>query len=114
MNAPLTTRMDRRALLRGAGTTSAAPELMRPLPSVSGEEKVEFDPSAQDIRAIGIGTGVTGAELGLRLRYEFMREFAPYIGVIHEMKIGRTADFARAGGEHVSATGIVLGPRAWF
>lgn len=78
------------------------------------QPKVELDLSAQDIPAIGIGSGLTGAEFGLRLRYEIVREFAPYVGVVHETKAGRTADFARAAGEGVSSTQFVAGIRAWF
>lgn len=78
------------------------------------QPKVEIDLSAQDIPAIGIGSGLTGAEFGLRLRYEIVREFAPYVGVVHETKAGRTADLARAAGEGVSSTQFVVGIRAWF
>ncbi len=78
------------------------------------QPKVEFDLSAQDIPELGIGSGLTSAEFGLRLRYEIVREFAPYIGVVHETKFGRTADFARAGGDDPSSTNLVMGVRAWF
>ncbi len=78
------------------------------------QPKVEFDLSAQDMPELGIGSGLTGAEFGLRLRYEFVREFAPYIGVVHERKFGRTADYARAAGEDRASTNFVVGVRAWF
>jgi copper resistance protein B len=78
------------------------------------QPKVEFDLSAQDIPEIGIGSGLTSAEFGLRLRYEFVREFAPYVGIVHETKFGRTADFARAAGGDASSTNFVVGVRAWF
>lgn len=78
------------------------------------QPKVELDLSAQDIPELGIGSGLTGAEFGLRLRYEFAREFAPYVGIVHETRFGRTADFARAAGGEASSTSLVLGIRAWF
>lgn len=78
------------------------------------QPKVEFDLSAQDIPELGIGAGLTSAELGLRLRYEFAREFAPYVGVVHEAKFGQTADFARALGDDPASTHVVVGVRAWF
>ena len=78
------------------------------------QPKVEFDLSAQDIPELGIGSGLTSAELGLRLRYEFVREFAPYIGVVHEEKFGRTADYARAAAGSSNSTNVVIGIRAWF
>ena len=36
---------------------------------------------SQDDESRGRGRGLTDTELGLRLRYEIRREFAPYIGV---------------------------------
>lgn len=62
----------------------------------------------------GIGSGLSDAELGLRLRYEIRREFAPYIGVHWERSFGRTADLAREEGEDVSDFVFVAGVRAWF
>jgi len=74
----------------------------------------EINVAAQDVPELGIGSGVSDVELGLRLRYEFAREFAPYVGVNWERKLGDTARFARADGERASATGLVMGVRFWF
>jgi len=62
----------------------------------------------------GIGSGLSTVEAGLRLRYEFTRKFAPYIGVVHERSFGRTADFRQLDGEDVDDTRIVAGLRLWF
>ncbi len=62
----------------------------------------------------GIGSGLSDLSLGLRLRYEIRREFAPYIGVNWSKQFGDTADFAEAEGEDTSDTQIVAGIRAWF
>lgn len=78
------------------------------------QPRVEFDLAAQDVPEDRIGTGLTDAELGLRLRYEITRRFAPYVGVSYEAKAGRTADFARASGEDTAATSFVAGVRIWF
>ena len=78
------------------------------------QPRVEFNFAAQDVPANGIGSGLSDAELGLRLRYEIKREFAPYIGVSWERKIGDSARFARAAGDRVQATSLVLGIRTWF
>jgi len=59
------------------------------------------------------GRGFGSVEAGLRLRYEFTREFAPYIGVTHERFFGRTAEWRRAGGEPVRSTLWVAGFRFW-
>lgn len=78
------------------------------------QPRVEFNLAAQDMPANRIGAGLTDAEFGLRLRYEITRRFAPYVGVSHEAKTGRTADFARADGEDPSTTSFVAGVRIWF
>ena len=62
----------------------------------------------------GIGSGLSEAELGLRLRYEITRKFAPYIGVSYGRKFGNTADLARRAGEDVNETRFVVGIRMWF
>lgn len=78
------------------------------------QPRIELDLSAQDIPELGIGSGLSSAELGLRLRYEFARELAPYVGIEYERAVGGTADFARAAGEDVRGWSVVLGVRAWF
>ena len=62
----------------------------------------------------GIGSGLSTAEAGLRLRYEFTRRFAPYIGVVHEQAFGNTADLREAEGEDTKDTRVVAGVRVWF
>jgi copper resistance protein B len=60
------------------------------------------------------GSGLNTVEAGLRLRYEFRREFAPYVGLEWEGKFGGTADFAREQGDPTHATRFVAGVRVWF
>jgi copper resistance protein B len=62
----------------------------------------------------GIGSGVSDAALGLRLRYEIRREFAPYIGVVWTRRFGATAGFARADHQAVFDRQWVAGLRIWF
>ncbi|WP_449284325.1 copper resistance protein B [Lysobacter koreensis] len=62
----------------------------------------------------GIGSGLSTVEAGLRLRYEFTRQFAPYLGVVWERGYGGTAGFRRAAGEDVEETKVVVGVRVWF
>lgn len=78
------------------------------------QPRAELNFSANDIPDREIGVGLSTAELGLRLRYEVRREFAPYIGITYDRKIGQTATFARATGNDVSDTRFVMGVRAWF
>ena len=62
----------------------------------------------------GTGSGLSDSQIGLRLRYEIKREFAPYIGVNWNKKYGKTADYARNEGEDTSDVQFVMGVRAWF
>ncbi len=61
-----------------------------------------------------IGSGLSDATFGLRLRYEIRREFAPYLGVVWTHRYGNAADFARAAGRDPSDTQLVVGVRVWF
>jgi copper resistance protein B len=78
------------------------------------QPRVEAELSGQDVPELGVGGGLTGAEVGLRLRYEVKREFAPYLGVVYSRTFGDTADYARAAGQERDETSIVIGLRAWF
>ena len=62
----------------------------------------------------GIGAGLSTTDIGVRLRYEFKREFAPYIGVTWKNRWGKTADFAKAAGEDRGGARFVSGVRLWF
>lgn len=76
--------------------------------------EIEVNFHGKNDEAVGTGSGLSDMELGLRLRYEIRREFAPYIGINWTKKYGNTADFARAEGEETSDAQFVVGFRAWF
>lgn len=61
-----------------------------------------------------VGAGLADSELGLRLRYELRREFAPYVGVTWNRRYGNSADYARAEAQERSEARLVLGVRLWF
>lgn len=75
---------------------------------------LEVNVFGQNDERRGIGSGLSTVEASLRLRYEFTRKFAPYIGVVRERAFGRTADFRRDDGEHIDDTHLVAGVRIWF
>jgi copper resistance protein B len=74
----------------------------------------EFNLSAQHVPELGIGSGLSTTEVGLRLRYQFVPEFAPYIGVKYERAYGDTADFRRAQDEKTGGWKFLVGIRSWF
>ena len=61
-----------------------------------------------------IDAGLSTGELGLRLRYEFRREFAPYLGIVWTRKFFGTADLAREAGEQVATARLAVGLRTCF
>ena len=76
--------------------------------------ELEANLFSEDDDQRGIGSGLADLELGLRLRYEIRREFAPYIGVNWEKAFGGTADHIKEEGGSSSALQFVVGIRAWF
>lgn len=75
---------------------------------------LKFSAYSADDESMEIGSGVSSAELGLRLRYEFSRKFAPYIGVKFNQAYGTTADYIKSEGGEESETSLVAGLRFWF
>jgi copper resistance protein B len=76
----------------------------------------EFEANAygKDDPARRLGSGLSDASIGLRLRYEFHRQFAPYVGVVWTRRFGGTADFARQDGQGLFDRQWVAGVRIWF
>ncbi len=76
----------------------------------------EFEANAygKDDPARRLGSGLSDVSLGLRLRYEFNRQFAPYVGVVWARRFGGTADFAREQGRGLFDRQWVAGFRIWF
>ena len=76
--------------------------------------ELELDFWSESDPEIGVGSGLSTAEFGLRLRYEIRREFAPYIGIRWSKNYGDTADFAAEEGGELDSTLFVAGVRIWF
>lgn len=78
------------------------------------QPRAEIDLSAEDIPELGIGSGLSEASLGLRLRYQISPLISPYIGVEYEHAFGDTRDFRRAEGERPNGFNLLAGVRLWF
>ncbi|RDD62046.1 copper resistance protein B [Ferruginivarius sediminum] len=78
------------------------------------QPRFETTVAFQDVPEFGQGAGMTGFRTGLRLRYEIMREFAPYLGVSWRRDLGETADLVEAEGGDTSSVAVVFGVRVWF
>ena len=78
------------------------------------EPEVELLAAVQDVPELGIGSGLSDMELGARLRYEIVRELAPYVGISWSRSFGDTADLVRAAGAPVGDTNFLAGLRWWY
>ncbi len=72
--------------------------------------RIEADLYSDDVPAVGVGSGWATITAGLRIRYEFVREFAPYLGVEYTNAFGRTKSVYDVQEE----TRFVAGLRFWF
>ena len=115
--APYWLEVDAAVFVSNKGDVSARFEVendLRLTQKLILQPRIELDLAAQDVPAIGVGSGLSTAELGLRLRYEIKREFAPYVGVAYERAFGDTADFRRAAGDKAGGWNFLAGVRLWF
>jgi len=78
------------------------------------QPQLELNWYGQSDAARGLGSGLSTAEAALRLRYEFKRELAPYVGLVRDRKFGATAGYARAEGDDADDTRLVAGLRLRF
>ena len=114
--APYWFEVDAAAFLSGEGDLTARMEAeyeFRLTQRLILQPRVEAELSAQDIPELETGSGLTRLNAGLRLRYEIVREFAPYIGVEWQGSFGGTADYLDAAGEEMDRAVFVAGVRAW-
>lgn len=78
------------------------------------EPELETNLYGRDDPARRIGSGLSNLELGLRLRYEFHRQFGPYLGLVYARNYGHTADYLQLAGKQTHETRLVAGIRIWF
>jgi copper resistance protein B len=78
------------------------------------QPRAELNFAAQSSREIGVGSGLSDAEVGLRLRYDIRREFAPYVGVQYRRAFGDTRRFLREEGEDAGGWSLLTGVRMWL
>ncbi|MBA3666627.1 MAG: copper resistance protein B [Sphingomonas sp.] len=78
------------------------------------QPRAELNFAAQDTRETLTGSGLSDAEVGLRLRYDIRREFAPYVGVQYRRAFGDTRRYLREAGEDANDWSLLTGIRGWF
>ncbi len=72
------------------------------------QPRLEINAALTDVPQFGVTKGVNNFQLGLRLRYEITREFAPYIGIAQQ------SNFSRTGAKVVNNVSLITGLRWWF
>ena len=78
------------------------------------QTRFETNAAVQRVEEFTTGSGLNNLEFGGRLRYEFRREFAPYVGISLDRSFGETATLVRQEGGNPSQVRFVMGVRAWF
>ena len=74
------------------------------------QPRLELNAAFSADEEIGVGSGLSTSEFGLRLRYEFSRQFAPYVGLSWTGSHGETSKLT----DESDRSSIVLGIRFWF
>ena len=78
------------------------------------QPRFDLDAAVQAVPKFQVGKGVDSMTIGLRLRYEFYREMAPYIGLVWQRSYGETADLKQASGEKTEHVAGIIGVRVWL
>lgn len=115
--APYRFEIDAAAFLSEDGDLSAGAEAEYELMLTQRlhlKPRAEIGFSSSDVPELGIGSGFTDAALGLRLSYDVVREFSPYIGVEWQGSLGDSRNLAKAAGEDPDATVFLIGFRSWY
>lgn len=115
--APYRFEVDGAFFLSSDGELSASAEVEYELMLTQRLElspRLELGWSAKDIPELETGQGFTDAALGLRLSYDVIREFSPYVGVEWQSALGDTKDMMEAAGGETDRTVFLIGLRAWY
>lgn len=78
------------------------------------QPRLETEVAFREQPELNLGDGFTGVELGTRLRYEYHRKFAPYLGFSWESDLGETRDLTQRAGDDPDALFAVVGVKFWY
>lgn len=77
------------------------------------EPEFEVNAALQRVPRFGVARGINDFETGVRIRYEFRRELAPYVGWSMSRRVGGSTNIAREHGDPVAENRFVAGIRIW-
>ena len=115
--APYWFEVDVAAFISEKGTLSARLEAeyeLRITQRMILQPRAELNFGFENDNEAELRRGLQKTHLGLRLRYEIRREFAPYLGLAWEKSFGESASILTARAEEASETSIVAGLRFWY
>lgn len=115
--APYWIEVDAAAFLSDKGDVTARFEAehdVRMTQKLILQPRAELDFALQDIPRERMGAGLSKADIGLRLRYQFVPNFAPYVGINYERAFGGTRRYLRAEGDDPGSLNFVVGLRTWL
>tara|TARA_R110002049_G_scaffold89063_4_gene224374 strand:- start:1681 stop:2556 length:876 start_codon:yes stop_codon:yes gene_type:complete len=115
--APYWFELDVTAYVGGSGRTALAIEAEYELlltQKLVLQPRSELTLYGKDDPENGLGSGLSSFSLGLRLRYECSRQFAPYLGLEWSEVYDDTANYRQAAGQDRSDTQFVAGLRFMF
>jgi copper resistance protein B len=78
------------------------------------QPRAELNFGFESDREAGVSSGLQNTHLGLRLRYEIRREFAPYLGIAWKKSFSENASTLTARAGEASEASIVAGLRFWY
>lgn len=78
------------------------------------QPQAELNFYTKDEPARLVGAGLSELDVGLRLRYEITRQFAPYVGITYFGQYGSTANYVSATGGPTQQVRFTVGLRTWF
>ena len=78
------------------------------------QPRIELNAAFSNDRAIDVGAGLSTSDFGLRIRYEFICQFAPYVGLSYSRSYGDTKRFRRSDAGATDQLSFVAGVRLWY
>ncbi len=78
------------------------------------QPETELNFYSKDDPARRTGSGFSDIDTGLRLRYEFSRKFAPYVGWAYHGEFGNSARYAQQADESPGDSQFVFGLKVWY
>ncbi len=78
------------------------------------QPRLEINSAFSDDTDRNLDAGLSSVDAGLRLRYEFRRTIAPYLGLSWNRVYGREADLLRSNNEDPGEISVLAGVRFWY